>query len=347
MVILASIAKNAAHALMSTLSLASGAPTRMGIREIEVFRAVMTAGSMSKAAGLLGISQPAVSQAIAKLESTAGLRLFERVRGRLVPTRESIALLSDIDRYFVGFEMIEHRIRSLRSYGLGRLAIAAIPAFGFGLLPRAIAAFDAEKSKVQISLQIMTSHEVYQKVAAGQVDFGLLAEGMSMSGLEHAAFAHLPAVVVMHSRHALARKTTIDMTDLAGAPFIALNPDDPTRKAMEVAMADAGVSVKPLIETQNSHTICELALAQVGFGIANPLVAADFIDRGLVVRPLAGKVFYSSVIAFRPGTPLSENARRLMRQMRMQLSKEMDALSERIQALEHPGESRRMVRRAG
>lgn len=104
----------------------------MVIRDIEVFRAVMNAGSTSKAAGLLGISQPAVSQAIRRLESAAGFRLFERVRSRLVPTQEAMALMRDVDRYFIGFEVIEHRIRSLRSYGLGQMSIASLPALGTG-----------------------------------------------------------------------------------------------------------------------------------------------------------------------------------------------------------------------
>ncbi len=290
----------------------------------------MTSGSMSKAADLLGISQPAVSQAIRKLETTAGLRLFERIRGRLVPTRESSALMSDVDRYFLGFEIIEHRIRTLRSYGSGRLSIATIPAFGLGFLSRVIAAFDAEKRGIQISLQVMSSQEVYQKVLAGQVDFGLLAEGMSMLGLEHSPFAHLQAVAVMHSSHQLAAKDVIEAVDLGVAPFIALNPDDPTRRSMEAAVLTTGVSFQSLVETPNSHTICELALAKVGFGIANPLVAFEYVERGLLVRPLSIEVLFSSMIAFRPGRPLSENAKSFLRQMRILLSSDMTALTEKM-----------------
>jgi DNA-binding transcriptional LysR family regulator len=140
----------------------------MGVRDIEIFRAVMNAGSTSKSAGLLEISQPAVSQAIRRLETTADFKLFERVRSGLIPTQEAIALMREVDRYFVGFEVIEHRIRSLRSYGLGRLAIASIPALGVGFLPRVIAAFDATSRDVQISLQVMSSREVHEKVSAGR-----------------------------------------------------------------------------------------------------------------------------------------------------------------------------------
>jgi DNA-binding transcriptional LysR family regulator len=75
-------------------------------REIEIFRAVMLTGSTSRAAEKLDISQPAVSQAIRKLEENAGLKLFARMRGRLLPTQEATALMVDVDQHFTGMEAI-------------------------------------------------------------------------------------------------------------------------------------------------------------------------------------------------------------------------------------------------
>ena len=304
----------------------------MGIRDIEVFRAVMTAGSTSKAAGLLEISQPAVSQAIRRLETMAAFKLFERVRSRLVPTQEAIALMRDVDRYFLGFEVIEHRIRSLRSYGLGRLAIASLPALGTGFLPRVIAAFDAAAREVQISLQVMSSREVHEKVSAGQVDFGLMSDEMSMAGLEHSAFVRMPGVAVMSARHPLAGQPSIKVTELADTPFIALNPEDSTRLRLETQLTAMGITLKPLVETPYSHTVCELALAGVGIGIAHPIVALDFVERGLVVKPIDIEAVFTGVLVFRPGTPLAENARQFLRQMRMQLGLDQKALEKALAA---------------
>src|SRR5690606_33617333 len=129
----------------------------MEMRDIQIFRAVMRAGTTSKAAVLLNISQPAVSQAIRRLESHAGLRLFDRVRNRLVPTQEADALLIEVDRCFAGFEQIEHRIRSLRSFGVGRMAVGALPALGARFLPRAVAAFNAPSRPLLVSLEFLRS----------------------------------------------------------------------------------------------------------------------------------------------------------------------------------------------
>lgn len=292
----------------------------MLLREIEVFRAVMAAGSTSKAAALLGVSQPAVSQLIRKLEAHAALQLFDRVRGRLVPTREAIALLDEVDRCFVGMELIEHRIRTLRSGAATRLRVAAYPAFGNGFLPRAIARMARADGTPRLSLQIMSSRDVYQNVLAGRFDMGLMADETAATGLEHHAFAQLQGVVVMPRGHALAHQPVVQASDLVAAPFVALNPEDPSRRRLEARLGELDVQLDPIVETPYASTVCELALAGVGIGLVNPIVALDYVDRGLLLRPFAMNVAFSCITVFRPGNLLGPGARELLRCMRQQLA---------------------------
>ncbi len=212
----------------------------MEMREIQAFRAVMQTGTTSKAAALLDVSQPAISQAIRKLETSSGLRLFERLRGRLVPTQEAAMLMVDVDRYFTGFELIEHRIRSLRTYGTGRLAVASFPALGTGFMPRAIRSFDLPSRRIQMSFQVMSSREVYQQVSSGQLDFGLMADELPTAGLEYSPFLEVDGVVAMHAEHPLATRRVVSAEDLATHPFIALNPEDSGRRRLEQALALEG-----------------------------------------------------------------------------------------------------------
>lgn len=300
------------------------------MREIEVFRAVMQAGTTSKAAVLLGISQPAVSQAIRKLETWSELRLFERVRGRLVATQEARALMVEVDRCFAGFELIQHRIRSLKSFGLGRIAIASFPALGMSFMPRAIASFNAEKRKIQISFQIMSSREVYQQVSTGQVDFGLMADELSVSGLEHSRFLSLPGVIVMNAKHPLAGKRIIEAEDLVSYPFIALNPEDATRRRLEKALHAMNKSLQPIIETPYAYSVCELALCGVGMGITHPIIALDYKARGLILKRTSVNVTFTGVLVFRPGVPLSENAKDLLKIMRIQMATDIQTLEKSI-----------------
>jgi DNA-binding transcriptional LysR family regulator len=300
----------------------------MEMREIEGFRAVMQAGSTSKAAVLLNVSQPAVSQSIRKLETMSELRLFERVRGRLVATQEALALMVEVDRCFAGFESIKHRIRSLKSFGLGRLAVASYPALGNGFMPRAIAAFGLEERRIAMSFQIMSSREVHQNVSSGQRDFGLMADEMSVSGLEHSPFMSVPGVIVMHARHPLARKPVMEPADLAAHPFIALNPEDASRRRLALVMEQHQQVLRPIIETPYSGTVCELALHCVGIGMAHPIVALDFLARGLILKPMSVEIPFTGLLVFRPGIPLSENAREALRVMRIQMDAEIRQLQQ-------------------
>ncbi len=302
----------------------------MEMRDVQVFRAVMQAGTTSKAATLLGISQPAVSQSIRKFEAACELRLFERLRGRLVPTQEATSLMVEVDRCFTGFEMIEHRIRSLKSFGLGRLSVGSFPALGTGFMPRAIASFNLDRRQIQLSFQVMSSREIYQQVTAGQLDFGLMADELAVAGLEHSKFATVPSVLVMNGDHPLARKKNLDVDDLANHPFIALNPEDVGRRALESALAAQGKALRSVIETPYSNSVCEFALRGVGMGMAHPVMALDYVSRGLLLKPLPVDVAATALLVFRPGVPLSENAKELLRAMRIQMDEDLSKVGEAL-----------------
>lgn len=297
-------------------------------REIEIFRSVMLTGSTSRAAEKLNISQPAVSQAIRKLEEGAGLKLFARVRGRLLPTQEATALMVDVDQHFIGMEAIAHRLRSLSEQGLGRLNIAAYPALGNLFMPRAIARFNAAQRNVQIALKVLSSREVYQQVMAGQVDFGLMADEIPPDGLEYSRFLHAEAVVVMAKSHPLAAKKRIHPADLENTDFLALNPEDSSRLQLDLLMKQHGEELQVRVETPYSLSICEMARLGLGVGLINPIVAYDFLHTDLVIRPFSEAVYFSGLMIFRPGKPLSENAREFMRTLRIQLDNDLKSMEQ-------------------
>ncbi|MBO9355768.1 LysR family transcriptional regulator [Bordetella petrii] len=298
----------------------------MEMRDIQIFRAVMRAGTTSKAALLLDISQPAVSQAIRRLETDAGLQLFDRVRNRLVPTQEADALLVEVDRCFAGFEQIEHRIRSLKSFGVGRMAIGSLPALGVGFMPRAIAAFAPMSRRVQMSFQIMSSREVLQQVSAGQLDFGLMADEISVVGLEHSPFIEIPGVIAMTPGHPLAGRPEITLEELVGQDFIALNPEDASRRRLESALAARGLTLRPVLETPYAFSVCELVLQGMGIGLVHPMAAIDYLPRGLMIKRLAIDTTFRSLLVFRPGKPLSQNARDLLSLMRIQAKRDLQII---------------------
>ncbi|MBZ9783754.1 LysR family transcriptional regulator [Pseudomonas sp. REP124] len=295
----------------------------MSIRDIETFRALMTTGSTSRAATMLGVSQSAVSQAIRKLETRAELQLFIRTRGRLVPTQEALALMVDVDHLFVGVETIEHKLKSLRQFGIGELTVAIHPALGNSFVPRALAAFDLPNKSIRVVLKILSSKEVYQHVLSGQCDIGIMADEMPASALEHSPFLNNPGVIVMSPSHPLARRPVIKPVDLAGVGLIALNPEDSARNRFDDVLNAHAVVPNIQVVTAFSHTICEMAMLGLGVGFVDPISVCDFIGRGLVVKPFSEDVMFKNLMVFRHGKPLHENVRQFMRMMRIQLERDL------------------------
>ncbi len=300
----------------------------MRFTEIETFRALMRTGTTHKAAQLLHVTQPAVSQSLKRLESQAGLMLFQRTGGRLVPTPEALALMQEVERSFIGMDSIEHRLRSLRDFGLGRLEISCYPAFGLGFMPRALARLQAELARdenspwPQVSLQVQSSKDVRERVAMGLCDFGLMADELPLGGMDHSDFARMKGVVVMPAGHALARFKTIAPKQLAEIPFIALNPEDASRRRLEAMLHEHDVSLKVAAHTPYAASVCELALQGLGVGLVNPITALDYVDRGLIVRRLSVDVQFACVLVLPSGRVLSKTAQSFLATMRHQLAQD-------------------------
>ena len=118
-------------------------------RHIEVFRAVMTAGSVTAAAALLHTSQPTLSRDLARLEQLLGYALFERERGRLKATARARALFDEVERSFQCLARVIERAEALGRAEDTALSVLSLPALSHALLPRALSALLAEHPRRQ------------------------------------------------------------------------------------------------------------------------------------------------------------------------------------------------------
>jgi DNA-binding transcriptional LysR family regulator len=272
----------------------------LNFRQLEAFRTVMTAGSTVRAAELMQVTQPAVSRLISELEAGTGFSLFDRVRGRLVPTPEGQMFFREVDASFRGLDHLRSAASSIRDYGSGSIKIASLAALGTELVPRAINAFLIAHPRTKITLQILPSTQVRNLVVDGQFDIGLAADEVDLSGLDSQIFGSFPAVCAMPADHKLTRLKTIRPIDLQGYPLIGLSPEDRARRRIDAALAAEGIEPDYIVETPSSSTICALALAGVGVGFVNPLTVHGFVERGLVLRPFDRRIDFRCHLLFRP-----------------------------------------------
>lgn len=139
-------------------------------RQIEVFKAVMAAGSLAGAARELRIAQPTVTRMILRMEDQLGARLFNRVRGRLAPTQEASRFLAEIDR---AFEQMRSAVERAAQAALPERSVfrcGASPSIGRGLVPAALARLLAEVPTVSLQLDILAVSQVLPYLLDGAAD---------------------------------------------------------------------------------------------------------------------------------------------------------------------------------
>ena len=290
------------------------------LRQLDAFKAVVEAGSFTAAASRLDLSQPAISQLVAALENYAQVRLFERASGKALPTPEGKALYAELKRMRVGLDFVERKISSLRHAGQSRLRIGLIHAYSLGLVSQTLAVFSQQHPDIDYYLQIRGSDTLRDLVAAGELDFAVVADESNLQGIRSSLVARVPAVVVVAAGHPFAKKTSINASQLAGARLLALNSEDLARQRLDKYLQEAGVTPRIHVETPYSSSVCSLAQAGLGIGIANPLTAVHYEPQGLVIRKFNSPVYFEAHLILPHNQPASGVARDWIGVFRAQLA---------------------------
>lgn len=277
----------------------------MNLRQVEAFHAVMCHGTASRAAEVMRVSQPAVSKAVQDLERSIGFALFERAKGRLVPTPEARLFLREVEHAFLGLGRLRGAAARIRDLGSGEIRIATLSALSTTVLPKALRAFRARRPNVAVTVQAPMSATVRDLVATGQFDLGLAADEVDATGVDARPFATFRAVVALPSGHRLADRSVVEPGDLDGEPFIALAPEDTTRRQADEVFAKAGARPRVMIETPYSTTVCAMVAQGLGVGLVNRLTAAPYEGEGIVVRPFSAAVHFRTLLLLPTSRPPS------------------------------------------
>lgn len=277
----------------------------LSLRQVEIFRAVMLHGTTRRAAEVLNISQPGVSKALQELEHYLGLALFHRERKRLSPTAEARLWFSEVESAYATLARLGSAAARIRDFGTGQLRIATLSALSTNIVPRALKRFRTMQPGVSITLQTRMSSTVRDIVLSGGVDIGLAADEIDMTGVDARELCAFPACLALPPDHPLTAKSIIEARDLHNQDFIALSPEDTTRRALDEVLRDSGSTPRVVAETPFAQTICAMVMAGLGCGVVNPVAAAPFEGRGIELRPFTPTVTFRSLLIRPAESPVS------------------------------------------
>jgi DNA-binding transcriptional LysR family regulator len=259
----------------------------VNLREMEVFRAVMLSGTVKGAGALMHISQPAASKLLALAERRSGLRLFERVRGRLVPTQEAHQLYPEIEAVWKSMEKARSVSRELAAPRGGSLRVASTARFCTFLLPQAATALYAPFPDLTVHVDMVMPHLVSDAVARGMCDLGIEMLPTVHPELEVVSKLHCGLVCVMPESHRLAAKRSIKADDLRSERLIALSQAPPFGHLLEQVYGGQLHGMRVGLEVTSGPVACWFAQAGAGIALLDAPTAAGDAFKGLVSRPFS------------------------------------------------------------
>jgi DNA-binding transcriptional LysR family regulator len=241
----------------------------MDLRHLRTFVAVAEQGTVSKAAVRLGIAQPALSRQIKDLEVELRVKLFDRIRRRLVLTVEGERLLGYCRGVLVAVGSLTEQAELLRRPDAGVLNVAATPQTIDGVLSAFLARYAKRRPKVQIRLTEAVGASLIALLERGEVQIAISTAGAIQASHHSFETIWLPSlefVAAFNRAHKLADDTTMDVRSLALNPLLLLDGSFAVRVAFDAACRVAEFKPNIAFESRTPHTL--LALAEAGHGIA-------------------------------------------------------------------------------
>ena len=233
-----------------------------------MFTDLVESGSFSKAAEKNFISQSAVSQRLRALEREYGQTLLDRGqgRGRVTATAAGEALYRGAREVLQRASALDAEMRQLSDEVAGTVRVATVYSVGLHALPPRLKPFLAAHPRVNVHLEYEQTDKVYEDVASGRLDVGIVACPLPKRDLEVVPFAEEEMVVICAPEHLLAQEGQVRLRQLDGLAFVGFAADIPTRRLVDDHLRAAGARVRVVTTFDNIETIKNLV--EIGSGVS-------------------------------------------------------------------------------
>lgn len=259
----------------------------MKLRHLEVFNALIEAGSVSRAAERLNLTQPAVSIALSNFEAELGFALFHRERGFFTPTTEAMLLHKEVVHGLEAIEQVQERAVGILSGQTGRISIATNGVLAFNFLPQLVASFQQDHPNVTVDIKVHSSRQIASWVATHNIDIGLIDLPLPVAGLDAKVFK-FKCICAMHKDDPLAELKTVKPEALAGRSVVSITGHHQVDQRLDTILAEANIAV-----LRNATAYY--------FAIARKLVAQG---RYLaILEPINGKIDLKDDVVWRRFVP--------------------------------------------
>jgi DNA-binding transcriptional LysR family regulator len=265
----------------------------------------MRSGSISAAARMLYVSQPAITKSIQLAEQELGIQLFTRLKGRLVPTEESSFLHPEIERIFGDIAHLEHLAQEIRQGHTGRIALATVSNLSASMLSRAMTRFHGRHPSIRFDIEVLSTKHVLERVRLGQVSFGLLDVSPKDQGVELLELCRTEIGCVIPVDHPFAKMEVITPEILARETLITFPDDTMTNAHIRDAFRRADVPCHITFTVNHTYSAYALVQSGNGVGLVDPFPLINNVFQTLSVRPFAPAIALTPTVVFSESRPVS------------------------------------------
>ena len=241
----------------------------MDLRHFRTFVTVAEEGTVSKASLRLRVAQPALSRQIADLEAELGVRLFDRIRRRLVLTGEGERLLGDCRSILGAVGSLTERAQLLRRPDAGILKVAATPQMIDGVFSTFLHRYAKRRPNVQIKLTEALGATLLGMLERGELHVGIGSVDALQTDNHPFETLLLPPIQFLAAYKKsleLGKSKSMDVRTLEAQPLLLLDSSFVARQTFDAACRLAGLRPNIFMESRAPHTL--LALAEAGHGVA-------------------------------------------------------------------------------
>ncbi len=260
----------------------------MELYQLRYFVAVAQAGSFSRAAEQCFVSQPSLSQQIAKLEIQVGQRLLDRLGRRVQMTDAGRLLLERATAILAAVDDTERQLADGKGAQGGRLAIGAIPTVAPYLLPPVLERFLEARPDVELMIREDSTRQLVPATAAGDLDLAIIALPVEDERLHAEPLLTEPLLLVTPEGHRLSRKRRVTLDDLRVEPFILLNEEHCLGEEVLSFCRSRACYPRIVCRTAQIATVQSLISLGRGVSLLPEMARLADVDGKRIYRPLSG-----------------------------------------------------------
>lgn len=241
----------------------------MEIQHVRHFIAAADTGNMTRAAEMLGIAQPALSQSLRRMEEKLGVKLFDRSRRGITLSEAGAAIIDELREAVMRIDQASERAQQVAQGVAGTLTVGFTVSAVYQVLPRALQLLSKEAPNVRVVLREMPNLQQAQALDRGDIDLGILYTPLTLSArLRQQLLARYQVVAAVHEGVPVASDGLVSLRDVARAGLVMFDQAQIPLLRSGIMQALNKLEEEYRVVQEVGHTLTALACVGHGMGAA-------------------------------------------------------------------------------